>query len=521
MVTKHRTKPDDDGQVLIPAVAYVRCSSDQQIDASIPAQKASIEKWAGDNGYTIIRWYIDEGISGWKDDREQFQRLITDLEKRHDFKAVLCWHTNRFSRFPVLEANHYWYLLDRAGVHLATVAQGRQDWQDIGSWLKASIEQHGDAQHRFKLSADVKRGKRAVAERGEWQSKTPFGYVLVDRRLQLGDPLQVQIVRRMFQDYIDGHSLRSIAVRLNADGYSGLTENGWTVTTVREKLTNITYIGMYRWADIEIPGNHPAIIDAETWAQVQLRLGERKHRTTPHTNGGGFLFSGLVGCGKCESAMTGFADDGTVHYRCHGHATKGSCDRNSFKQDDLLACVVDTIEQHWMNPKIVSRLRSMLHELVDAEHPKVDAMQLEGQLATLDAKLTKAKKRLIEVDADMLPDVQDAIRALRSQREQLEAALKASSTPRSALFADVDERINTAASLFCGLRQELASADEVQQREVIRQTINRIEAWSERTLPRKRYRLDHGNIELRTDNLFALPSLLGIWTKLTAKSRTA
>ncbi len=506
MATSHRSKPDDDGQVLIPAVGYLRCSTDDQVDASIPAQKNSVEKWAALNGYRLLRWYIDEGISGWKEDRAEFQRLMTDLDKRADFRAVLCWHTNRFSRFPVLEANHYWFLLDRAGVHLATVAQGRQDWTDIGNWLKASIEQHGDAQHRFKLSADVKRGKRAVAEKGLWQSKPPFGYIVVDRRLQLGDPLHVQIVRRIFREYIDGHSLRGIAERLNADGYGNLTDGGWGATTVRSKLRNINYTGRFFWNnEIEIPDNHPPIIDAETFAKVQRRLGEQQQQTTPHTNGGSFLFTGLLRCGKCQSAMGGFSEKGISCYRCKANAEKATCDRNAVKQSELLACVVDTIEAHWMNPATVKGIRDELHSIVAAEHPKVDGRKIEGQLATLDAKLTKAKRRLVEVDTDMLPLVQEQIRELRSQHDQLTAALRAASTPRTALFAEADERIDRAVSAFCGLRGVLESAGAVTQREVMRQTVTKVEVWSVRRGARNNFHLDKGNVELRTENLFNLP----------------
>jgi site-specific DNA recombinase len=504
MATRNPTKPGDDRQVLIPAVAYVRCSTDQQIDASIPAQKASIEKWATDNGYAIQRWYVDEGISGWKEDREQFQQLITDLEKRHDFQAVLCWHTNRFSRFPVLEANHYWYLLDRAGVHLATVLQGRQDWADIGSWLKASIEQHGDAQHRIKLSADVKRGKRTKAQRGEWQGRIPFGYVVADGRLQLGDPLHIEIVRRIIREYLEGRSIRGIAAGLNADGYGTLAGNskGWSISAVHSKLTNITYTGLYRWQEVEIPGNHPAIITPADFAQVQLYLDERKRRTTPHLNGGIFLFTGLVRCGKCDSAMTGSLDRQNIYYRCANSKMKGLCTPNSFRQDEMLACVVDTIEAYWMDSETVKRLRQALRDLMEAEHPKVNAKQIESQLAALDARLAKAKRRLVEVDTDMLALVQEQIRALQGQHEQLATALRAASTPRSALYDDADRRIQTALELFSHLRGVLESADPVHQREVMRQTVSRIESWSERTPPKNHYRLDHGNIDLRTNNLF-------------------
>ncbi len=161
-----------------------------------------------------------------------------------------------------------------------------------------------------------------------------------------------------------------------------------------------------------------------------------------------------------------------------------------------------------MNPATVKAIRDELHSIVAAEHPKMDGRQIERQLATLDAKLTKAKRRLVEVDADMLPLVQEQIRELRSQHDQLTAALRAASTPRTALFAEADERIDRAVSAFCGLRGVLESADAVTQREVMRQTAKEIKVWSERTAGRKRsaYRLDHGSVELRTDNLLGLPN---------------
>ena len=64
----------NDNNGLIAAVAYYRMSTDKQ-DSSIPEQRKSVERWAKENGYKIIREYIDEGISGWKEAREGFQRL--------------------------------------------------------------------------------------------------------------------------------------------------------------------------------------------------------------------------------------------------------------------------------------------------------------------------------------------------------------------------------------------------------------------------------------------------------------
>lgn len=136
-------------------------SSDTQ-ETSIGDQRLAVEQYAAANGYTIVHEYADRGISGWKS-KEQlaFQELI-GAASGGAFKAVLCWDQDRFSRFDPLEANHYWYLLDRAGVLLATVAQGKLDWHDLGGWLSASVMQHDKAQYVRDLARNVARGQRRV-----------------------------------------------------------------------------------------------------------------------------------------------------------------------------------------------------------------------------------------------------------------------------------------------------------------------------------------------------------------------
>lgn len=493
-------------QSLIPAVAYIRCSSDQQVDASIPAQRSSIEKWAKEHGYQIIRWYVDEAVSGWKEARDGFQQLITDLD-RGDFEAVLCWDQNRFSRFPVLEANHYWYLLDRSGVHLATCNQGRVDWHSIAGWLTASIKQHSDSQHRFQLSADIKRGKRAVAERGIWQGRIPYGYVRSKGgKLAIGDATEVATVQRIFNEYTRGASLRSIAHTLNADGIEAGDGRGWAAGSVRSKLTNPAYVGTFKWNELELRNNHPAIIERATFANVQRLLDERQTVTTPKENGGEFLLTSLLKCGKCGSPMCGLRQGHREYYRCQGHNRNGSsfCDLNLVKQPEVLEHVITAVESWLTNPKIVQRLRAELHKQVATKTTKASPARLAKQLATLEGKLTKAKRRLMECDSDMLTEVQQGIRDMRAEQLRLEAALEAARTPQDALTDEQDERIDKAMATFSTLRKTLVKADAVLKRELLRETVQRVEVWSERqtTGRQSTFRLVRGVVRVRSDNLF-------------------
>jgi len=509
MATPQRSKRVPAGQdndlALIDAAGYVRCSTDQQVEASIPAQKAAIRQWASANGYSIIAWYEDAGISGWKESREAFQRLIDDAEKRKNFKAIVVWDQNRFSRFPPVEACYYWHRLDQAGVHLASVNQnGRIDWNSIAGFLTATIRQHADSEHRHKLSADVTRGLRRVAESGRWLGTIPTGYSLgEDGRLVPNG--QADLVRRIFRDYVAGHSLRGIAKQLNLEGHPSPTGKEWGSTTLMNMLSNRAYIGTFVGCHgaVEIPNHHPPLIDMPTWEAVQERRSMRQKQTTPLPGGGPYVLTGLVRCGKCGSPMFGRSGSiGKPAYICRRHDRTALCDRNSTPQAELVDAVATTIEEHWMDRRTRDRIRAAVRELIETEAPQAEPKQLEKELATVARKLGKAKQRLLEVDRDMLPIVQDSIRELKARQVQLEAAVKAANLPRGALLETIDERMESVVQRFGQLRQALARADVPMQRDILHQTVKKVEVWSRKTGDNKRapWLLEHGRIHLRGDN---------------------
>lgn len=64
-------------------VCYVRVSHEEQakFGYSLDAQNDALQKWADDNNYNIVGWYIDEGISARKKvkNRPALQRLLNDI----------------------------------------------------------------------------------------------------------------------------------------------------------------------------------------------------------------------------------------------------------------------------------------------------------------------------------------------------------------------------------------------------------------------------------------------------------
>jgi site-specific DNA recombinase len=149
------------------AVAYYRMSTGRQ-EASIPDQRAAVEKLAAKEGYVIVREYLDEAISG--DDTEKrtdFKRMREDAGKG-EFSTILCWDQDRFGRFDSLDAGFWIKPIRDAGVTLHTVSQGAIDWEDFGGRLIYSVQQEGKNAFLKDLSRNVVRSMLAKAKRGEW-----------------------------------------------------------------------------------------------------------------------------------------------------------------------------------------------------------------------------------------------------------------------------------------------------------------------------------------------------------------
>ena len=99
-----------DKSVLVPAVAYVRKSTKgkrksakgthtERQEKSLDQQRREVIELAKGR-YRIIRWYEDEGVSGWKREaaRPGFARMLADARQLQDFRAIVADDADRFSR---------------------------------------------------------------------------------------------------------------------------------------------------------------------------------------------------------------------------------------------------------------------------------------------------------------------------------------------------------------------------------------------------------------------------------------
>ena len=141
---------------------------------------------------------------------------------------------------------------------------------EVASRLKSGIEEYEKRLHE-RRSADVKRGMRVRAERGEHVSRVPIGYRKVwrdDSFVIEADPVQAPLVYQAFMMAAGRHSIRQLHAKLKCEGLRLADGRVPSASCVFRLLRNRFYLGEVRAGSGTVPGLHPALIDADTFSKA-------------------------------------------------------------------------------------------------------------------------------------------------------------------------------------------------------------------------------------------------------------
>ncbi len=258
------------GKLAQRAAQYVRMSTIHQ-RYSIENQAAAIAAYAARYSLNIVRTYRDEGLSGLKiDKREGLKQLITDVcSGRADFSRVLVYDVSRWGRFQdVDESAHYEFLCRQAGIMIEYCAEQFDNDGSLLSSIVKNLKRVMAAEFSRELSAKVHAGQLRLAASG-FRQGGPLGFglrrELIDENrlskgflkagqqkslkadhvvLRLGQPNQIEVIRQIFQAYVEERkSEEEIVRRLNRQGVPNHLGRPWTRRMVDSILRNENYIG--------------------------------------------------------------------------------------------------------------------------------------------------------------------------------------------------------------------------------------------------------------------------------------
>lgn len=324
------------------AAAYIRVSTDDQLEFSLDAQLMEINKFCVNNGYKLLSEHIysDEGISGkTAKSRPAFQKMISMAKiKPKPFDIIVVHKFDRFARSREDSVVYKSLLKRECGIKVISMTENIED-DKFSVILEAMLEAMAEY-YSLNLAEEVKKGMTQKAIKGQPQAAAPFGYKMIDNKL-IEIPIEAKIIKQIYSYYLQGESFRDIAKNLNNIGILTHRGNNFEARTIEYILRNPAYIGKLRWnptektnlnynhPDIIISdGQHKQIISEKMFQDVQSKIIKNKKTFGPNKNTSSknlsHWLSGIIICSRCGATLI----KQNSSFQCSNYL-KGKCTKST------------------------------------------------------------------------------------------------------------------------------------------------------------------------------------------------
>lgn len=304
--------------------------------------------------------YADDGYTGTNFQRPHFTEMMEKV-RAGEINLICVKDFSRFSRDYIETGNYLECVFPFLGVRFISINDGydSEDYKGTTGGLEVVMRSIIYAAYSKDLSIKTTTAKIQMMKQGKYVGGyAPYGYMMhpTQRNKLAIDPDSAAVVRRIFDEALEGSNTSQIAERLNDDKvptpgqyfrnkypgnkkFSRMSEKiSWTASMVYKVIISYVYTGatvghkrksagvgnkksiaqdQEDWIIVE--GMHEAIVSKEEFelAQAVIRGGEKK----PDRKVRQYPLRGLVYCPNCKRAMTRrkLRNSG-YFYTCH-HST--------------------------------------------------------------------------------------------------------------------------------------------------------------------------------------------------------
>ena len=371
------------------AVIYARYSCENQTEQSIEGQIRVITEYAQRNNIPIVESYIDRAISGRREDRPEFQRMIKDSKNRN-FGYVLVYKFDRFSRdrLTSLVAKRE---LKKNGVKVTSVTEYITD-DPQGIVLESLIDGYSEY-YSAELAQKVRRGNRESRIKGLYTGgHVIYGYKIVDKRYVI-DEAEAEVVKQIFQDAARGKSIPLICKELNSKGIKN--KNGeFKEGSLFKMIHNKKYTGIVETNGEVFDNIVPRIIDDELFDRATNTMNANHNRGAKYNAKVDYLLMGKAFCGYCGERLTAESGKGKGgqfrrYYKCSTiKRKKGKCECKTIRKELLEELVASKIKTAIFESKAMDKIAECICNAYNAT-------VTEDQMLVLNEKaLAKNKKEI-------------------------------------------------------------------------------------------------------------------------------
>ena len=320
--------------------AYARVSSGKDAMLhSLSAQVSYYSDYIQSNGWEYAGVYADEAITGTKDKRDGFQKLLTEC-RNGNVDMVITKSISRFARNTVTLLTTVRELKE-LGVDVYFEEQNIHTASADGELMLTILASYAQ-EESLSVSENMKWRIRKNFEDGKPWSGFILGYRCENGQYVIV-PEEAEVVRRIYREYLEGLGATAIMKGLNDDGIRTRTGKPWRIGGVLKVLKNYNYTGNLllqktysenhltkrkmmncgEQPQYHAEGAHEAIIDLDTFEAVQEEIERRAEYYAPTKKAASYPFTGLIVCGTCGKHYRRKTTASGVIWICTTYNTQG------------------------------------------------------------------------------------------------------------------------------------------------------------------------------------------------------
>ena len=439
--------------------AYCRVSTEEEEQqGSFEIQKLYYtEKINSTPEWEVAGIYADDGISGvHTKKRDGFNQMIQDCKKRK-IDLILTKSISRFAR-NTLDSIQYVRMLKQMGIAVVfekeNINTATMNSEMILTVLSAFAQAESES-----ISQNVARGKRMGYKHGKFAF--PYGRIIGYRKGADGKPEiipeQAEVIRLIFNSYLQGDSLQSIKAKLETAG--ALTARGntaWSAQSIQRILQNEKYCGdvllqktftedvltgVHKKNTGQLPqyyieNYHDGIVSKQMFREVQTEIARRNSKSAANQRkrrrgryNSKYALSERLVCRDCGSPYK------RVTWNIHGrkqivwrcvnrieYGTKFCGNSPSIPEEELHRAILKAVQDLAANftDEVAAQINGILHSIQTGESIKPN---LQEQLEQTQQEFDRLLEMSLDFDGDT-PFLDDRLKKLNSKIKRLKKAIE-------------------------------------------------------------------------------------------------
>ena len=458
-VNIHESVKNTYRQLRVAAYCRVSTKQEEQINSYENQKKIYTERIEAEPNWTMVDIFADKGITGTSTrKRDEFNRMIRYC-KQGKIDMIITKSVSRFARNTV-DCLKYIRMLREMNVDVYFEEQGIHSL-DYGAEFYITIYGCIAQSESENMSSNIIIGQTQSHKDGKaaFHCKRLLGYTRSETGQIEIDTEQAVVVKRIYERFLSGESIETIADGLEADEIlTPMGKTSWSRGVIASILTNEKYKGdiltnkTYVTDPISkvtkinngerpqhyIENHHPAIIDSATFGRVQeemaRRNGKRKvkqvgTKTEQGKYSSKYALTELLVCGECKTPYRRctwtIGGKKKIVWRCINRLDYGkkNCHNSptieeSVLQDAIMCAIMKTAKQ---NIEVLTTLKTHIAMGLEISDTEDEAMEMQIRIAEIDAEF---KTMLQGVAADTIESFdEEKANRLMSEKTQLQNRL--------------------------------------------------------------------------------------------------